>query len=72
MEKAHNVRVTPFLRGKARELDWSGVTFPVSLSGDDISTFEKNNKIGVAIYACGESESGEEVIYRERSPQEKF
>ena len=71
IEKANNVRVTPFLREKAEQLDWSGINFPVALSGEDIVKFEKNNKIGVAIYACSE-EDGEYSIYRHRCPQEKF
>ena len=72
IEKTHNVRITPLLREKAKELDWSGISFPVSIEGEDISTFEKNNKIGVAIYACGENDSGESIVYRQRCPQEKF
>ena len=41
------------------------------MSGEDIVTFERNNKIGVAIYACSE-EDGKYSIYRHRCPQEKF
>ena len=72
IEKTHNVRITPLLREKAKELDWSGISFPVSVKGEDIATFEKNNKIGVAIYAYGENDSGESIVYRQRCPQEKF
>ena len=54
------------------KLDWTGITFPVSLRGKEISTFEKNNKIGVSVYACGQNEYGKETVYRERCPQEKF
>ena len=73
MESAHNVRVTPYLREKAEELDWSGVTFPITIGGDDICTFERNNKIGVAIYAhSSDEEGGEPVVYRFRSPSERF
>ena len=68
LENANNVRVTPFLREKA---DWSGVSFPVSLDGQDISAFERNSKIGIAIYTCSE-EDGEYAIYRHTCPQEKF
>ena len=70
-EGANNVRVTPFLREKAEQLDWSGINFPVALSCEDIVNFERNNKIGIAIYARSE-EDGEYSIYRHRCPQEKF
>ena len=46
IEKTHNVRITPLLRAKAKELDRSGISFPLSINGEDISTFERNNKIG--------------------------
>ena len=72
LEEKNNVRVNPFLREKAEELDWSGIAFPVSLGGEDIVTFERNNKIGVAIYACCEEEGKEPVIYRHRTPTKKF
>ena len=72
IEKTRNVRITPLLRAKAKELDWSGISFPISVDGEDISTFERNNKIGVGVYACGESNSGESIVYRQRCPQEKF
>ena len=73
LEKKNNVHVNPFLREKAEELDWSGITFPVSMEGEDIVTFERNNKIGVAIYACSEEEEGKEfTVYRHRTPAEKF
>ena len=41
------------------------------MGSEDILTFERNNKIGIAIYACSEEE-GEYVVYRHRCPQEKF
>ena len=74
MEKANNVRVTPFLREEAEQLDWSGINFPVAMQGKDILTFEKNNKIGVAIYACFDDteEKGNPVVYRHRTPSERF
>ena len=73
MESANNVRVTPYLRKRTEELDWSGVTFPVVIGGDDVCTFERNNKIGVAIYAhSSDEEGGEPVVYRFRSPTERF
>ena len=40
MEKANNVRVTPFLREKAEQLNWSDITFPIAMQGKDILTFE--------------------------------
>ena len=41
-EKRNRTRVTLFLKRKATELDWSGIT------EKDIVTFERNNKIGVS------------------------
>ena len=72
IEKTYNVRITPLLREKAKELDWSRISFPVPVKGEDISTFEKNNKIGVAIYACGKIDSSESIVYMQRCPREKF
>ena len=73
MESSHNVRVNPYLREKAKELDWSDVTFPVAIGGDDVLTFEKNNRVGVAIYAHSSDEDGGNlVVYRVRSPSERF
>ena len=38
-ETTNRVRVTPFLREKAVELDWSGITFPTSVRSKDIFLF---------------------------------
>ena len=69
-EKSNNIRVTPYLREKATELSWEAVTFPVGIDGESITNFERNNKIGIAIYACSEGDGP--VIYRHRTPSEKL
>ena len=47
---AHNPdRVTKLLREQAKELDWRGIKFPVSLVGSAIERFERNNNMGVFV-----------------------
>ena len=72
MERSNNVRVTPYLRTKAKGLDWSGVEFPVAIGGDDVLTFERNNKVGICIYAHSEEGDGGSVVYRFRSPGRRY
>ena len=72
IEKKNNTRLTPLLRNKITELDWTGVEFPTPLEGESIRNFEKNNNIGVAIYASGENDERENVVIRKRSPSERF
>ena len=71
IEKKNNTRLTPLLRKKITELDWTGVEFPTPLEGESIRNFEKNN-IGVAIYASGENDERENVVIRKRSPSKRF
>ena len=72
IEDRHNTRLTPLLREKIAQLDWTGVEFPTPLEGESIRNFEKNNNIGVAIYTSEENEEGENVVIRKRSPGKRF
>ena len=72
IEKKNYTRLTPLLRKKIAELDWTGVQFPTPLEGESIRNFEENNNIGVAIYTSGENDEGENVVIRKRSPSKRF
>ena len=67
IEDRHNTRLTPLLREKIAQLDWTGVVFPTPLEGESIRNFEKNNNIGVAIYTSEENEEEENVVIRKIS-----
>jgi hypothetical protein len=47
--KKNGDRITNELRQQAEELNWNGLTFPVTVK--DIKMFEENNNIGVWVYS---------------------
>ena len=45
----HPERITPNLREQAEKLDWSGISFPVSVSEHIINRVERNNNIRIHV-----------------------
>ena len=61
-------RVTKLLKKQAETLNWSDISFPPVVSEELFATFERNNNVGVCLYACGEGST----VYRLRSPPKLF
>ena len=64
-------RVTKLLRDQADALNWEGIDFPIKVSEEVFATFEKNNNVGLCIYACGEVD-GKPSVYTMRAPGKLF
>ena len=54
--KTNGDRITPLLREQSKELNWMGVRFPTPVTGNSISNFEENNKMGVLVIGYDENE----------------
>ena len=46
----HGERVTAKLYQQARELDWTGISFPTPCPGREFEKFEKNNYISLCVW----------------------